>query len=119
MFQNAIHSSRFAYCALEPLQNFSAVLHTFIAIASVNFFTVSSSLLVPNMIGALARMYSMAHGHHLKTASYREISLAELEVIELSIVMGIGRKKPVVLKVTLVDAHAMFWLAAKCVNPVR
>lgn len=67
----------------------------------MNFSTVAAKLLVPNFTVALLRTYSRAHGHHLKTASYCEISLAELKVIQESIVMGMGRSKLVVLKIIL------------------
>lgn len=50
----------------------------------------------------------MTHGHHLKMASYCEICLAELKVIQVSIVTGMGRRKLVVLNITLLRIVSYF-----------
>lgn len=75
---------------------------------TVNSPTVSAKVLVLSWIAALPRTYSIAHGHHLKIASYCEISLAELKVIQVSIVIGTGRLKLVVLKINLLEIVSCF-----------
>lgn len=106
--RNSSHSSLLAYCTLGPLQKPCAVLQMLSASIPVSFSTVAAKLLVPSALAALPRMYSMVHGHHLKIASYCEISLAELKVIQVSIVTGTGRKKPVVLKIILLEILRYF-----------
>lgn len=111
--KNSLHSPIFAYCALEPLQNSCAVLQMLSASNTVSFPTVSAKFLVWSWTATLPRMYSIAHGHHLKIASYCEISLAELKVSQVSIVIGTGRLKLVVLKIILLELFSRFHTISK------